>query len=98
MGRAGRTKTEYLAGKLESIRNSLGITFEEMIVRLDCQQIPLYPASIYGYEKGRREPPLLVLLKYAQLANVYVEVLIDDELDLPEKLPCKVKSEGIKKA
>ncbi len=97
MGRAGRTKTEYLAGKLESIRNSLGITFEEMIVQLDCPQIPLYPASIYGYEKGKREPPLPVLLRYALLANVYVEVLIDDDLELPEKLPSKEKTMGTKR-
>ena len=95
MGRAGRAKSEHLAGKLETIRKALGLTFEEMIVRLDSPNIPLYPASIYEYEKGRREPPLPVLLKYAHTANVYVEVLIDDELQLPERLPCRKKSEGI---
>ena len=38
------------------------------------------------YELGKREPPLPVLLKYARIAGVYVDVLIDDELDLPKKL------------
>ena len=42
---------------------------------------------ISAYERGVREPPLPVLLQYARAANVLVEVLIDDELDLPEKLP-----------
>jgi len=40
-------------------------------------------ASISGYERGEREPPLPVLLAYARLAKVSVERLIDDELDLP---------------
>lgn len=95
MGRAGRAKSEYLAEKLESIRKTLGLTFEEMIAHLDSPNIPLYPASIYEYEKGKREPPLPILLKYARVANVYVEALIDDELDLPEQLPSKQKSEGV---
>lgn len=40
-------------------------------------------ASISGYERGEREPPLPTLLAYARLGRVRVEVLIDDELDLP---------------
>ena len=40
-------------------------------------------ASISGYERGEREPPLPVLLAYARLAKLRVETLIDDELDLP---------------
>ena len=34
------------------------------------------------FESGRREPNLLVLLRYARLAKVSVESLIDDEMDL----------------
>jgi len=33
--------------------------------------------SISGYERGRREQPLLILLKYAQTANVSIEALND---------------------
>jgi hypothetical protein len=33
-----------------------------------------------------REPSLLVLLRYARVAGVSVDKLLDDELDLPEKL------------
>ena len=46
-------------------------------------------ASISGYERGEREPPLPVLLAYARLGKVKVEILIDDELDLPKKLPAR---------
>lgn len=44
-----------------------------------------------------REPPLPVLLGYARAANVYVDALIDDAVDLPERLPSAGKSEGIRK-
>jgi transcriptional regulator with XRE-family HTH domain len=54
-------------------------------------------ADISTYELDQREPPLKVLLAYARAANVSVEALIDDELDLPEELPTKVKSEGIRR-
>jgi len=84
MGRAKRTMPKHLGKKLYSIRENLGLTLEELIERLNCPEIPLYPASISMYESGKREPPLLVLLRYARLANVIVDVLIDDKLDLPQ--------------
>jgi len=50
---------------------------------------------ISAYERGTREPPLPILLQYARAAGVWVDVLIDDELDLPAKLPSTPKHEGI---
>lgn len=47
----------------------------------------LVQAEISAYEHGLREPPLYVLLQYARTANVLVEWLIDDDIDLPNKLP-----------
>jgi transcriptional regulator with XRE-family HTH domain len=41
---------------------------------------------VSGYELGTREPSLVVLLRYARLARVPVDYLLDDELDLP-KMP-----------
>jgi hypothetical protein len=58
-----------------------------MFERLGETKTALYPGHIGLYESGQREPPLPVLLRYARIAEVYVDVLIDDNLDLTEKLP-----------
>lgn len=83
MGRKERPKPERLAEKLKAIRIELDLTSEQLIEYLNCPKVALHRASITEYEKGRREPPSLVLLAYARLAKVPLEVLIDDELDLP---------------
>lgn len=57
----------------------------------------LFSSNVSQYERGTRVPSLPVLLAYARAANVLVEVLIDDELDLPDKLPSATKSEGVRR-
>jgi len=42
--------------------------------------------EISKYERAVREPSLLVLLRYARIAGVLVDELLDDDLDLPKKL------------
>jgi hypothetical protein len=37
---------------------------------------------ISEYERGRRTPNLFVLLKYARLAGIHIDDLVDDEIDL----------------
>jgi transcriptional regulator with XRE-family HTH domain len=54
-------------------------------------------SSISGYELGTREPPLLVLLEYASIANVHLEVLADDNLDLPENIPSPTMHAGVRR-
>lgn len=96
MGRSRRPQIQRLPEKLSAIRSKLKVeTFDEMIVRLGCPEISLFRSSISEYEKGVREPPLAVLLRYARLANIYLDVLVDDDLDLPAELPSKLKSAGI---
>ncbi len=87
MGKASRKRPKRLSEKLSAIRNGLNLTFEGLIERLDCPDIALYRASISQYENDKGEPPLEVLLQYARLANVYVDVLIDDDLNLPAYIP-----------
>jgi transcriptional regulator with XRE-family HTH domain len=87
MGRAHRRKPTRLAAKLYAIRTGLNLTQEQMIERLNCHELSLYPASISLYEQGKREPPLFVLLAYARVAGATMEMLVDDDLDLPEPLP-----------
>jgi transcriptional regulator with XRE-family HTH domain len=95
MGSA-RPKPERLAEKLREIRLALGLTQSEMLRRLGVEDQIDY-TRISGYESGLREPPLTILLRYARVAGVYVEDLIDDELDLPERLPGTAHYEGIKR-
>jgi transcriptional regulator with XRE-family HTH domain len=98
MGRAHRLSPERLAGKLLAIRQALALTQEQMIERLGYKRLPLYPASISQYESGKREPPLPILLRYARVAGVSMDVLVDDDLDLPKHLPAAaMQSEWIMK-
>ena len=86
MGKIPRPKPARLPEKLLQIRASLGLSQNEMIRRLGLSE-ELYQGSISGYELGTREPPLPVLLKYARLAGISTDLLIDDGIDLPEVLP-----------
>jgi hypothetical protein len=64
-----------------------------MLKHLGLDHKVLYSA-ISGYELGTREPTLPVLLEYARAAGVCVDVLIDDKLNLPAKLPNIPKHKG----
>ncbi|MDT5270280.1 MAG: Helix-turn-helix domain [Acidobacteriota bacterium] len=87
MGRGKRVVPSQLAAKLLEIRERLDLSQEQMFKRLGKTLSRIYSSHISGYEHGIREPPLDILLQYARVAGVPVEVLIDDELDLPDKLP-----------
>ena len=95
MGRGARMRPKRLPEKLLKIRNSFGDTQEGMAQRLGFTQITR--EYISGFELGTREPPLPVLVRVAEIAGIYVDVLIDDEVDLPSKLPATPKSEGVKR-
>jgi transcriptional regulator with XRE-family HTH domain len=97
MGRAARSKPLYLGDKLLRIRRALGLSQDGMVERLSALDT-LTSASISAYELGQREPPLSVLLEYARMANVYLDALADDDLDLPGRLPASPKSEGVKRS
>ena len=85
-----RPRPKRLAEKLLQIRLALGLSQSEMHRRLGVEgEIPY--TRISKYELDENEPPLAVLLKYARVAGVCVDVLIDDEMDLPTKLPSKPK-------
>jgi transcriptional regulator with XRE-family HTH domain len=88
MGAAARIKPKHLAGKLRQIRLALGLSQSDMLRRLGYEGVIKYH-RISNYELGTGEPPLPVLLEYARLAGVSTDVLIDDSLDLPAKLPAR---------
>ena len=93
MGNA-RPRPKRLAEKLRQIRLDLGLSQTEMHRRLETEEKILY-TRISDYELDKNEPSLMTILAYARIAAVHVEDIIDDELDLPSKLPGNVKYRGI---
>ncbi|HKB68713.1 MAG TPA: helix-turn-helix transcriptional regulator [Pyrinomonadaceae bacterium] len=96
MGRRARIRQKYLPEKLLNIRQSLGLSQSEMLRRLGFENVLDYQ-RISEFELGTNEPPLAILLKYARVAGVHMEDLVDDELELPDKLPSTVRYEGRKR-
>ncbi|HKX33352.1 MAG TPA: hypothetical protein VJ302_37085 [Blastocatellia bacterium] len=92
MGVRRRMGCEYLPEKLLQIRKALELSQPGLLHRMalrDKRIKTLIKQNISSYEQGTTEPPLPVLLQYARLAGVCVEVLIDDDLELPAQLPAK---------
>ncbi|MET0626240.1 MAG: helix-turn-helix transcriptional regulator [Pyrinomonadaceae bacterium] len=89
MARVPRPKPARLPEKLLQIRLALGLSQGEMVRSLELNN--LTRTTVSAYEVGTSEPPLPVLLKYARSVGVSTDVLIDDELNLPGKLPTKQK-------
>jgi transcriptional regulator with XRE-family HTH domain len=95
MGTYPRLRQTRLPEKLRTIRSALGLSQTEMLKRLGAEELIEYN-RISEFESGKREPPLVILLAYARVANVWTDVLIDDELSLPAKLPSRMKSAGVR--
>ena len=85
MGSA-RPRPRRLAEKLLQIRLSLGLSQPQIIKQLGVTEMIHY-TNISKYELDKNEPPLMVLLAYAKLAQVHLEEIVDDDIDLPRKLP-----------
>lgn len=89
MGRSNRPRPVYLASKLKQIRESLNLSQEKMVDRLNYTKSPLVASQISEFENDKREPPVQILLCYARAAAIPLEYLVDDELSLPKDLPYK---------
>jgi len=90
MARGAREKPRRLAEKLLHIRTALGLSQSEMLRRLGAEDRMDY-SRISEFESGKGEPSLPVLLQYARVAGISMESLVDDDMDLPAKLPSKAK-------
>lgn len=86
---ARRPAPKRLGEKLLQIRTALGLSQTGIVERLEYEESPLYAAQISNFEQGKREPPLQLLLAYARLSNIPLEILADDKLDLPDELPAR---------
>ena len=80
MGRGVRLRPKKLGKKLKQIREILELSQVGMAEALDFPTV--HPTNISGYERGLREPPYPVLLKYARLVKVSTDILIDDKLEI----------------
>jgi len=81
MGKRERQKPARLAEKLQAIRLSLHLSQSELVTALGLTE-ELGRNHIANFESGFREPNLIALLKYARLAQITVDDLIDDEIEV----------------
>ena len=86
MARYPRESPRRLTEKLVQIRLGLGLSQNGMLVRLGLDD-QKFRSTISSYELGGSQPDLLTLLKYARAAGVCLDVIVDDRLDLPTRLP-----------
>lgn len=84
MGRVTRPQPKRLAEKLLHIRTRLELSQNEMIRRMGLDK-ELRREEISDFERGKRVPSLLVTLHYARAFGIAADVLIDDELELPQR-------------
>jgi transcriptional regulator with XRE-family HTH domain len=96
MGKSPSYKPSRLGEKIVGIRRELGLSQNGLIRHLGLAD-ELFQGDISAFELGNRVPDLRTLLLLAQAAGVYVDVLIDDSLDLPDRLPANPKSVGVKR-
>lgn len=89
MGRKSQENPKRIAEKVRDIRLKLELTQEAMFNALTEQDVKIHVGYISLYEISERVPGLLIILAYARIAGISTDVLIDDKLDLPEKLPAR---------
>ena len=92
----GKERPKRLGEKLGIIRKQLELSQNEMVRRLGLSS-KLTREEVSAYERGVREPSLPTLSRYADVARVWIDVLVDDDLDLPKEIPSPTKSEGIRR-
>lgn len=75
----GRRIPKRLAEKLLQIREALGLSQKEMAEQLGLHRTHHH---ISKYERGKAVPFMEVLLTYSRLANVTIDQIVDDHLDV----------------
>lgn len=90
-----RKRPLKLASKLLEIRLRLNESQNGMLRRLGLEE-EFERDYVSKWERSVMEPPLHVLCAYADVANIYLDVLARDILELPLEIPSKSKSMGLK--
>jgi len=86
MGRKAKPQPERLAEKLKRLRDMLEMGQAPIAKVLTCPESPVMPTHISEFELEKRQPSLITLLRYARLAGISTDLLLDDDLDLPARL------------
>src|SRR6266404_3461312 len=97
MGRASREVPKRLGEKLLQIRSAPGLSQDGMLRRLGLAK-EYGRHYISGFETGQREPSLLVLLKYSEIAGVWINAIVDDRVELPDEIPRRGMGQGSKQS
>lgn len=79
-----KQRPERLAEKLKAIRLKLGLSQNELIRELGFEG-ELIQSHISSYEvnKHNRIPPAGVLLQYSKISGVPLQIIIDDDEEIP---------------
>jgi transcriptional regulator with XRE-family HTH domain len=48
-------------------------------------ELKVHYSAVSNFELGTREPDLLIVLRYARLAGVSMETIVDDQMEIPEE-------------
>ena len=86
-----RNTSPLLPKKLLALRNFLTVGQVELAASLSSDIVShsgrpysIKPRRISEYENGRLEPNLLVLVAYARLGKVHLELIADDRFTMEE--------------
>jgi transcriptional regulator with XRE-family HTH domain len=99
MGSARRAIPKRLPAKLRYIRETLGLSQDGIVemIRNRGATGQLDRSYVSGWESGDREPTLEALLRYSEIAGVWLNSILDDGVDMPAHLPCQQMSDGIRR-
>jgi hypothetical protein len=87
MGRGKSARPKRLSSKLREVRLKLKFSHKEMYDALRGEGARVHLGYISLYEIGERLPNLLVLLAYSNISGISINLLVDDSLELPDRLP-----------
>jgi transcriptional regulator with XRE-family HTH domain len=85
MGKHSRPQPRRLPKKLRLIRDALGLSQSQILKEMGLDD-KYTRNNLSNYETGKRETPWPIQLGYARLADISVDLLLDDKLELPDHL------------
>ena len=85
MGERAIGGTKIAHDDFRAIRHYLHYSQTEIMKLVTPHTAANLRATISQWEAGTKHPTLTAVLKYARLANIPCELLLDDRLDLPDR-------------